>query len=50
MIQDIDEKIKHSILSSFADDTRMMKGILSIIDVVKTSTKYTFGQRRTMHN
>ena len=35
MIQVINEKIKHSILSSFADDTRMMKGIFSITDAVK---------------
>ena len=35
MIQDIDEKIKHLILSSFADGIRMMKKILSIFDVVK---------------
>ena len=31
----IDEKIKHLILSSFADGIRMMKKILSIFDVVK---------------
>ena len=35
MIQDIYEKIKHLILSSFADGIRMMKKILSIFDVVK---------------
>ena len=27
MISDINEKIKHSILSSFADNTRLMKAI-----------------------
>ena len=33
MISDIDEKIKHSILSSFADDTRLMKAISCAADV-----------------
>jgi len=33
MISDIDEKIKHSILSSFADDTRLMKVISCAADV-----------------
>eukprot|EP00111_Clytia_hemisphaerica_P003816 TCONS_00010942-protein len=33
MISDINEKIKHSILSSFADDTRLMKSISCAADV-----------------
>ena len=34
MISDIDENVKHSILSSFADDTRLMKGITAAADIV----------------
>ena len=33
MIQDIDTRILHSFLSSFADDTRLMKDISNIIDI-----------------
>ena len=33
MIQDIDEDVMNSILSSFADDTRLMKGILDAFDI-----------------
>ena len=33
MIQDIDNDLKTSILSSFADDTRLMRGILNAFDV-----------------
>ena len=35
MIADIDESIRHSFLSSFADDTRIMKGITCITDAFK---------------
>lgn len=35
MIQDIDEEIKDSFLSSFADDTHVMKGINCIADTFK---------------
>ena len=34
MISDIDENVKHSILSSFADDTRLMKSIAAAADIV----------------
>lgn len=34
MISDIDENVKHSILSSFADDTRLMKSITAAADIV----------------
>ena len=33
MISDIDENVKHSILSSFADDTRLMKAITAAVDI-----------------
>ena len=33
MIQDIDNKVIHAILSSFADDTRLMKEISELIDI-----------------
>ena len=33
MIQDIDEEIYHAVLSSFADDTRLMKELSSQDDV-----------------
>ena len=33
MIHDIDEEVYHSVLSSFADDTRLMKDISNISDV-----------------
>ena len=35
MISDIDENIKYSILSSFADDTRLLKQINDFLDVLK---------------
>ena len=34
MISDIDEIVKHSILSSFADNTRLMKSITTAADIV----------------
>ena len=35
MIQDIDERILHSFLSSFADDTRLMKEIKNLADIIQ---------------
>ena len=34
LVSDIDENVKHSFLSSFADDTRLMKGITVAADIV----------------
>ena len=33
MIQDIDTEVLHAFLSSFADDTRLMKEISNFLDV-----------------
>ena len=35
MIQDIDERILHSFLSSFDDDTRLIKEIKNLADIIK---------------
>ena len=35
MIGDIDDQIKNTVLSSFADDTRLLKAIKSLIDTFK---------------
>ena len=35
MIQDIDQNVNESVLSSFADDTRIMKGISNTSDIPK---------------
>jgi len=50
MISDIDENVKHSILSSFADDTRLMKSKLRLQTLPyfkKILTLSTSGQVKT---
>ena len=52
MIQDIDEEVIHSILSSFADDTRLMKEIINLDDVEHLQndlvTVYKWTERNNM--